>query len=192
MPWEWRHLGFFSNFIAGLLGHSAGCCPFPSCSTSSVRDFPWTNDAPCPGILAKGGGRVRNSTRAVVTGSGLSAQCSEGRAAPVWTLSEQPGSSSAPPHCTHRQWSQLPGAAGLSPTILGHMFLSYFYLPRNGALLSYYLKQLRSESIPVLCELKACEQPMNIFWINHFHFLLPIIRRAHRKWAVKYYKLMPL
>lgn len=88
VPWEWRHWGFFSSFPAGLLGHSADCCPFTSCPTSNDWDFLWTNDPPSPGTLAKGKGSIRNSSRAV-SGSGLSAQCSEGRAVSMWTPSGQ-------------------------------------------------------------------------------------------------------
>lgn len=131
VPWEWRHWGSFSSFPAGLLGHSADCCPFTSCPTSNDWDFLWTNDPPSPGTLAKDKGSIRNSSRAV-SGSGLSAPV-------LWRQSSShvntlraavPGSSSAPPLCTHRQRSQLSGAAGVfpqSPWVYSYFpfFLSY-------------------------------------------------------------------
>lgn len=80
---------------------------------------------------------------------------------------------------------QLSGAAALFPQTAWAYVPFLFFLCRNGALLSYCLKHLSPQSIPVLCELKPCEQPMSIFRINHLSFLLPIIRRAHRKWEVK-------
>lgn len=94
-----------------------------------------------------------------------------------------PGSSSTLP--TQLSSLQFSGATALFSQTAWAYVPFLLFLPRNRALLAYCLKLPNPQSIPVLCKLKPCDQPVSIFWINHLNFLLPIIRRAHRKWEAK-------
>lgn len=143
-------------------------------------------------MLTKGEGRIRNSTRVVrYRACWVSSLASQLSTPVVTNLVEQFPREHSQSCCA---WSlqcpsalptELSGAAALFPQTAWAYVPFLFFLRRNGALLSYCLKHLSPQSIPVLCELKPCEQPMSIFWINHLSFLLPIIRRAHRKQEVK-------
>lgn len=68
--WLWtcalrlKTLRFLSNLTTDLLGHSAGYWQIILCSPPQAA-MAGICDAPYPGMLAKGKGRRRNSTRVV-------------------------------------------------------------------------------------------------------------------------------